>query len=115
MNLLHKFVIHHSSFIIYHSSLNTMVIKLKREGGFTGIPANKNVDLKDLSTEEQTAVVKVVDNPPPAGKASKDRSLCAPDIFSYEIKVKKGTKTVTIKYDDTNIPENLYLMFQKYM
>jgi hypothetical protein len=92
-----------------------MIVKLKREGGFAGIPANKNVDMKDLSVEEQTAVVNVVDNPPPSIKASKDRSLCAPDVFSYEIKVKKGAKTVTIKYDDTNIPENLYLMFQKYM
>jgi hypothetical protein len=92
-----------------------MVIKLKREGGFAGIPANKNVDLKDLSDDEQTAVVKVVENPPPSSKATKDRDLCAPDIFTYEIKVKKGTKTVTIKYDDTNIPENLYLMFQKHL
>jgi hypothetical protein len=92
-----------------------MVIKLKREGGFMGIPANKNVDIKDLSVEEKTAVETVVENPPAPDKDAKERSLQARDTCSYEIKVKKGTKTVTIKYDDTTIPENIYLMFQKHL
>ena len=92
-----------------------MMIKLKREGGFMGIPANKSVDIKDLSVEEKTAVEKVVDNPPAPNTDTKQRSLAARDVCSYEIKVKKGTKTVTIKYDDTTIPENIYSMFQNHL
>ena len=92
-----------------------MKIKLKREGGFMGIPANKSVDIEELSVEERTAFNKVVENPPAPNADTKERSLVARDVCSYEIKVKKGAKTVTIKYDDTTIPENIYSMFQNHL
>jgi hypothetical protein len=92
-----------------------MVIKLKREGGFMGIPANKSVKSTELSDEELTAFNDVVENPPTPNDDTQERSLQARDVCSYEIKVKKGAKTVTIKYDDTTIPQNIYMMFQKHL
>jgi hypothetical protein len=92
-----------------------MVIKLKREGGFTGIPANKSVNSTELSDEELTAFNKAVENPPAPNTDAQERGLQARDVCNYEIKVKKGNKTVTIKYDDTTIPEHIYMMFQKHL
>lgn len=92
-----------------------MKIKLKREGGFIGMPANKSIDLNDLSDDERKAFDSAVDNPPAQTAASKERGLEMRDGMSYEIKVKKGNKMVTVKYDDTTIPENIYSMFQKYL
>ncbi len=117
-----------------------MKIKLSREGGFIGLAANKSVDFADLSAEEKELFNNTIEEKisqqkeeataeksdknavKTAKKVSLDstgtRGLDAAipaDVQSYEIKVRKGSKTITIKFDDTNIPEKMYMMFQKYV
>lgn len=37
------------------------------------------------------------------------------DSFAYEMKVKKGSRYVTLKFDDKNIPQEVYSIFQRYV
>ena len=96
-----------------------MKIKLKKEGGFMGLSSNANLDLDKLSDAERDIISDIMTNPPKtkpeAEEDSPDRSMPMRDAFSYEIKMKKGPKYVTLKFDDKSIPEKVYNIFQKYI
>jgi hypothetical protein len=92
-----------------------MKIKVKREGGFMGIPAKADFSLDELSSDERSAfedmVLKSVETP----ESYQKRDMPSPDAFAYEIKFKKGTKNMVLKFDDSSIPEKVYLLLEKYL
>ncbi|NJN35467.1 MAG: hypothetical protein HC817_15620 [Saprospiraceae bacterium] len=118
-----------------------MKINLKREGGFMGVPAKKSVKLGDLSVEERSVFESLLEEAaqakmgeeavkieaacpttPPNTEGVIDRGGLSPkqtpmgaDMYSYTIKTKIDGKTVTLKFDDTSLPENMHLIFQKYL
>lgn len=98
-----------------------MKIKLKKEGGFMGLISNTDLELDKLPEDEQDVFSDIMTNmPEPKPKEEKEkekvtRSMPMRDAFLYEIKVKKGARYVTMKYDDKSIPENVYKIFQKYI
>ncbi len=100
-----------------------MKIKLKKEGGFMGLSSNKDLEIDKLSDEER-AIINDMMTSPPNKKIEKDmpnkgdghaRVMTMRDAFSYEIKMKKGSKYVSYKFDDKSIPEKVYEIFQKYI
>jgi hypothetical protein len=101
-----------------------MKIKLKKEGGFMGMTNNASIDLDKIPDDERNALSDLISNPPNLKSEdiededdSNQRGLGMPmnDTFSYELKVRKGPKYVTLKFNDKNIPEKLYTIFQKYI
>lgn len=103
-----------------------MKIKLKKEGGFMGMGGNANIDLDQLSDDERNAISDLIANPPKSKAAeeaepsddAQERGMGGMpmnDSFSYEMKVKKGPRYLTLKFNDKNIPEKVYSIFQKYV
>ena len=100
-----------------------MKIKLKKEGGFMGMTNNASIDLDKIPDDERDALSDIISIPPKSKSIeveddeANQRGLAMPmnDAFSYELKVKKGPKYVTLKFNDKNIPEKLYTIFQKYI
>ncbi len=114
-----------------------MKIKLKKEGGFMGMCANADVEMDKLSDSEREVLSEMVTNLPQKKEIKKTEdnpennastAMSAPDDIqmqdrgvymmrdsvSYEVKVKKGSRYVTFKFDDTSIPQKVYDLFQKY-
>jgi hypothetical protein len=93
-----------------------MKIKLKREGGFMGMPSGKDLELDQLSDEEKAAFEEAIENTQTKHESTiQDRSMPSADAFCYIVKMKKGAKNITMKFNDTNIPDSLYTIFQKYL
>ncbi len=100
-----------------------MKIKLKKEGGFMGLSSNADLEVEKLSDEEREIMNDIMTTPPnkKVEKEAKekedgdDRGMTMRDAFSYEIKMKKGPRYVTVKFDDKSIPEKVYKIFQKYI
>ena len=118
-----------------------MKIKLKKEGGFMGLSSNADLEIDKLSDEERAIINDMMTSPPnkkiekdvPNKAGEKDtsnkarekdtpniesentRGMVMRDAFSYEIKMKKGSKYVSYKFDDKSIPEKVYEIFQKYI
>ena len=84
-----------------------------------GLSSNADLDLNKLSDAERDIFSDIIANPPQAKTEaetdSPDRDMPMRDAFSYEIKMKKGPKYVTLKFDDKSIPEKVYKIFQKYI
>ena len=84
-----------------------------------GLSSNADLDLDKLSDVEREIFSDIIANPPKAKTEaqsdSPDRGMPMRDAFSYEIKMKKGPKYVTLKFDDKSIPEKVYKIFQKYI
>lgn len=113
-----------------------MKIKLKKEGGFMGMCTNTDVEMEKLSDSEREILTEMVSNlpqkkeikknedhpesntsttmPTPGDIQVQDRGMYIRDSVSYEVKVKKGSRYVTFKFDDKSIPQKVYDLFQKY-
>lgn len=88
-------------------------------------PPNKKIekDTPNNTGEKDTSnKAKEKDTPNKAGErdtsnieSENTRGMVMRDAFSYEIKMKKGSKYVSYKFDDKSIPEKVYAIFQKYI
>jgi hypothetical protein len=92
-----------------------MKIKVKREGGLMGMPAKADINFEELSTEDRLAFEDLVTKSTQTPNAYQKRDLPSPDGFAYEIKFKKGAKNMVLKFDDSTLPEKVYLLLEKHL
>jgi hypothetical protein len=92
-----------------------MKIKVKREGGLMGIPAKADILLDELSPDERSAFDEMVNKAIETPISYQKRDMPSPDGFAYELKFKKGAKNMVLKFDDSNLPEKVYLLLEKYL
>ncbi len=92
-----------------------MKIKVKREGGLMGIPAKADINLDDLSKEDRSMFEDMVSKSIETPNSYQKRDMPSPDGFEYELKFKKGTKNLTLKFDDSTLPEKVYLLLEKHL
>jgi hypothetical protein len=92
-----------------------MKIKIKREGGLMGIPAKADINLDELSSDERSAFDELVSKSIETPASYQKRDMPSPDGFAYELKFRKGAKNMTLKFDDSNLPEKVYLVLEKYL
>jgi hypothetical protein len=92
-----------------------MKIKVKREGGLMGIPAKADINFDELPTEDRLAFEDLVTKSDAMPTSYQKREMPSPDGFAYELKFKKGTKNVVLKFDDSTLPEKVYLLLEKYL
>jgi hypothetical protein len=92
-----------------------MKIKVKREGGLMGIPAKADINLDELSPDERSAFDDLVKKSIETPASYQKRDLPTPDGFAYEMKFKKGAKNVILKFDDSTLPEKVYLLLEKHL
>ena len=78
-----------------------------------GLSSDVDLDYAQLSDDEKHAFDEALSSPP--NEVSDERSLPTRDGISYEMKAKKGSRSVTLKFDDSNIPEKILNLFQKYL
>jgi hypothetical protein len=92
-----------------------MRIKVKREGGLMGIPAKADINLEELTTDERLAIDDLVAKSIETPASYQKRDMPSPDGFAYEVKFKRGTKNVVLKFDDSTLPEKVYLLLEKHL
>ena len=90
-----------------------MKIRIKKEGGFMGLSSDVDLDYAQLSDDEKRAFDEALSKPP--SEILGERNLPTRDGISYVMKAKKGSRLVTLKFDDSNIPEKILNLFQKYL
>ena len=88
-------------------------------------PPNKKIEKdttdikgdKDIANKagENESINKASEKNTPNMANENTRGMTMQDAFSYEIKMKKGSKYVSYKFDDKSIPEKVYEIFQKYI
>lgn len=92
-----------------------MKIKVKREGGLMGMPAKADINFNELSTEDRKVFEEIFSNTAETPASYQKRDLPSPDGFAYEIKFRKGAKNMVLKFDDSTLPEKVYLLLEKYL
>jgi hypothetical protein len=92
-----------------------MKIKVKREGGLMGMPAKADINFNELSIEDRSVLEDLVSKSTETPASYQKRDLSSPDGFAYELKFKRGTKNVVLKFDDSTLPEKVYLLLEKYL
>jgi hypothetical protein len=92
-----------------------MKLKVKREGGLMGIPAKADINLDELSSDERSVIDELVNKSIQTPDSYQKRDMPSPDGFAYELKFKKGAKNMVLKFDDSNLPEKVYLLLEKYL
>jgi hypothetical protein len=80
-----------------------------------GIPVKADINLDELSPEERSAFDDLVKKSVETPASYQKRDLPAPDGFAYEMKFKKGAKNMVLKFDDSTIPEKIYLLLEKHL
>jgi hypothetical protein len=92
-----------------------MKIKVKREGGLMGIPAKANINIEELSQDDRSVFEEILSKSEDKPESYQTRSMPSPDGFAYEIKFKKGAKNMVLNFDDSTLPEKVYLLLEKYL
>jgi hypothetical protein len=92
-----------------------MKIKVKREGGLMGIPAKADINLDELSKEDRSIIEDMVSKSSDSPVSYQKRDMPSPDGFAYELKFKKGAKNMVLKFDDSTLPEKVYLLLEKHL
>jgi hypothetical protein len=87
-----------------------MKIKVKREGGLMGISAKADINLDDLPSDERSAFDELVNKMP-----EKPKPCDIPDGYAYEFKFRKGSKNTILKFDDSTLPEKIYLLLERHL
>ena len=78
-----------------------------------GLSSDADLDYAQLSDDEKRTFDEALSKPP--AEISEERSLPTRDGIRYVMKAKKGSRLVTLKFDDSNIPEKILNLFQKYL
>lgn len=85
-----------------------MKARLKRTGGFTGIPVTLALEAEDISPSHQALLHRLLEQQEAAATPAEPAGMHrARDAFDYLLHIEDGGRSANLAFDDATMPDEL--------